>query len=215
MRKRGAKHSEMVKLGGGRKRRLPRFGKEVLILLALLILAATWKVFLHEMKHVKTPSSVLTSEWRRYSPGSSQLSLMLPAEPQSQSAEVPQSAAEAISQVNRYGLAVGPFKVDMWGLSYKEGLPTSIEQAASGVVEALRQSEGVTEYQDTKTPIDRSGRKGVLVKGRFKRRGEKMELEAVLIGDGPKLWKVIITHPASDRNGFVASQRILDSIEIN
>ncbi|HKQ05629.1 MAG TPA: hypothetical protein VJ464_10885 [Blastocatellia bacterium] len=215
MRKRGAKHLEVVKLGRGRKRRLPRFGKEVLILLSLLLLVATWRIFLHEMLHVKTPSSVLMSEWRRYSPGSSQLSLMLPAEPQSQSAEVPESADEAISRVNRCGLAVGPFKVDMWDISYKEGLPTSIEQAASGAVEALRQSEEVTEYQDTKTPIDRSGRKGVLVKGRFKRRGEKMELEAVLIGDGPKLWQVIIIHPASDRNGVIASQRILNSIEIN
>lgn len=198
----------------GKKRRLPRFGKEVLLLVFALFVVATWRVVVHEMLHVKTPKSVLTAEWQRYSPGGSQLSVMLPAAPQAQSAEIPASEAATIKRAARYDFSVEQFKVALWDVAYVEGVPTDIERAASGAAEALSQSAGVTDYKDTKALIARSGRKGELVTGTFKRDGERMVLQAARFGDGPKLWQVIITHPASDRNGSIAARRILDSIEI-
>ncbi|HKP12213.1 MAG TPA: hypothetical protein VJZ91_08895, partial [Blastocatellia bacterium] len=153
-------------------------------------------------------------EWRKYSPGGSQLSLSLPAEPQPVGVEPPESERAKIRQADRYEFAIEKFRVDTWSVIYADGVPTDIQQAAEGATEGLRQSEGVTEFQDTKTLISRSGKKGVLVTGTFKRAGETVDLHAILLGDGPKLWQVIITHPASDPNGSIAARRILQSVEI-
>ena len=207
-------HIRGRKRRSGRSRRLPRFGKEVIILLAIIVVAATWRIFLYERLYVKTPSSILSSEWRTYSPGGSQLSLSLPAEPQPMSVEIPEPERARIRQADRYQFALEKFRVDIWNVLYADGVPTDIQQAAEGAAEGLRRSEGVTEYQDTKTLISRSGRKGMLVTGTFKRDGETMDLHAILLGDGPKLWQVIITHPASDPNGSVAARRILQSVEV-
>ena len=207
-------HIRGRKRRSGRSRRLPRFGKEVIILLAIIVVAATWRIFLYERLYVKTPSSILSSEWRTYSPGGSQLSLSLPAEPQPVGAEIPDSDRAKIRQADRYQFALERFRVDIWNVLYADGVPTDIQQAAEGAIEGLRQSEGVTEFQDSKTLISRSGKKGMLVTGTFKRADETVDLHAILLGDGPKLWQVIITHPASDQNGSVAARRILQSIEI-
>ena len=207
-------HIRGRKRSSGRIRRLPRFGKEVVILLALILVAATLKTCWYERLHVKTPSSILSSKWKTYSPGESQLSLSLPAEPQPVGAEIPDSDRAKIRQADRYQFALERFRVDIWNVLYADGVPTDIQQAAEGAIEGLRQSEGVTEFQDSKTLISRSGKKGMLVTGTFKRADETVDLHAILLGDGPKLWQVIITHPASDQNGSVAARRILQSIEI-
>lgn len=196
-------------------KRLPRFGKEILMLLAVFIAVGIGRILVHETAHKKSPSTTATSEWKTYHPGESQLSLSLPGEPQAEHADVPDSIRANVKQVNRYKYARREFHVAVWDISYVDGVPVDIQKAADGAVSALKQSGSATEYQDNITPITRSGRSGLLVRASYKRYGERTLIDALLLGDGTKLWQVIITHPASDDNGRIASNTILDSVKID
>lgn len=188
--------------------------KEVFIFLFVIVVAGTWKFIFHEAFHDTTPASVLTSEWKRYAPGGAPLSLLLPSEPRLENTGISEVSGGTLKQAERYHLSIEKIQVALWNITYADGVSTDIGRAADGAAEALRQSRGVTEYQDERKPIVRSGRQGVLVTGRFARDGEKMSIEAALLGEGEKLWQVIITRPAADRNGSLVSKRILDSIQI-
>ena len=187
------------------------FGKEILIMLAVLVTAGVWRVAIHEFGH---KSSILTSEWQRYSPGQSHLSLLLPGEPQLTPPESPESIPN-IKEASRYRYSLEAFSAEVSHVLYREGTSADIWKAADGTASALSQSPGVTEYRNTVTAIKRSGRAGVFISGSFKRDGNKMQIEAVLLGEGSKLWQVIVTHPASDRNAERASRKVLGSIAID
>lgn len=198
-----------------KRRRYPRFGKEILIMLAMLaviIAAGVWRVAIHEFGHKDDPHSPTASGWKRYSPGGSQLSLFLPGEPQSEDVHVPETLKSNVKQISRYTYSDEKFQAAVWDISYFDGVSADIQQAAEGARQTIMQSEGVTEYQDSSTPASRSGRSGLLIKGTFKRHEQKMELEALLLGDGPRLWQVIVTHQVSDPDARLASKRILDSV---
>lgn len=200
-----------VRIRHGRSR---GFGKEILIMLAVIIAAGTWRAVNHELRHKKAPPSSTVSQWKRFSPGGSQLSLMLPGELQSEIADVPETLRDKVKQISRYKYLDEQFQVAVWDTLYFDGVSTDIQQAAEGARQTIRQSEGVTEYQDNSTRIVRSGRSGLLIRGTFRRYGEELEIEAILLGDGPRLWQVIITHPASDSDARVASKRVLDSVSL-
>jgi hypothetical protein len=195
-------------------RRSPGFGKEIFIMLAIIIAAGTWRVVNHEFRHKKLSPAVNRSEWRRYSPGGSQLSLMLPGEPQLENVDAPTNLQDKVKQITRYKWSSGDLQIAVWDITYFDGVSTDIHQAAEGAGQALRQSEGVTEYRENRTPIGRSGRSGLLINGAFKRYDKEMELEAILLGDGPRLWQVIVTHPASDADMRAASRSVLDSVSL-
>jgi len=197
-----------------KRRRYPRFGKEILILIAIIIAAGTWKVVIHESRHKRDPHSPTAAGWKRYSPGGSRLSLALPGEPQSENVNVPETLRAKVKQISRYKYSDEQLQVAVWDTLYFDEVSTDIQQATEGARQTMRHSEGVTEYTDSSTPIARSGRSGLLVTGTFKRYGEAMEIEAILLGDGPRLWQVIVTHPASGHDLTAESKRILDSVSL-
>jgi hypothetical protein len=139
---------------------------------------------------------------------------MLPGEPQSENVDIPETLRDKIKQISRYKYFDEQFQVAVWDTSYFDGVSTDIQQAAEGARQTIRQSEGVTEYQDNSTPIVRSGRSGLLIRGTFRRYGEELEIEAILLGDGPSLLQVMITHPVSDSDARIASKRVLDSVSL-
>lgn len=193
------------------------FGAVVLAGVSIFLAVTIWKLALHEFlhkKHGKTPSALLASGLKRYSLPGSQLSLQLPGEPQKENVDSPASGA-LVRQLHLYRYAVEGFQVAIWDGQYIERLPNDLQQTADGVIRALRDLAGVTEWQNSVTPIIRSGRSGLLIIGTFKRDSLNIELEAVLLRDESKLWQVIVTHPASSGSAHAASQRILDSIDIN
>ena len=191
-----------------------RLGKGTLLSLAVIIVALLGAVITFKYARKKSPPPVPTSEWRRYSPGNSIFSLLLPGEPQTESVKVPEPVRAKVKQIDRFKLSAGEFQVAVWATYYVEGMSADIRQAADSAVSSFRESPGITDYIGNTNEITRSGRSGMLVTGTFKRRGERMAIEAILLGDGPRLWQVIVTCPASDRDASTASRRVLDSVKI-
>lgn len=190
------------------------FGTILLIVASIFASVTVGKILTHKFLHRGTPRALVLSQWRRYWPGQSQLSLELPAEPRPGSVEVPESLLATIKQAKRYEYSIKGFKVAVWEAVYVDGVTTDIQQAAEGAASDLKQSEGVSEYHDTVTPTALSGRPALMITGSFRRYDEREEIKALLLADGPELWQVIITYPASDRNASVASRRVLDSVQI-
>lgn len=215
MRRPGAKASKKrFGVKGQRRQRSILLSKEALILFFVLAIAGTWKFIFHEAFHDTTPASIFTSEWNRYTPGGTALSLLLPAEPNPESSGIPEVTGNAIKHAQRYQLSIEKFHVAVWNVTYADGVPTDIQRAADGAAETVKQSKGVTDYQDKRRPIVRSGKAGVLTNARLVRDGEKLHMAAALLGEKERLWQVIVTHPVADRNGALASKKILDSIQI-
>ncbi len=190
----------------------PGLGKPLLFFLAVASLPLIIRFGIHEFIH-KKKYPLQTAEWKTYSPGQSQLSLPLPGEPQPESVKV--SAHDpAIKQMECYQVSVKEFRVRIWNISYQEGTSADLQQAVHNVAPALKEPGDVTEYQESVTPIRRSGRSGLLVNGAFKRKGEQNRFRALLLSEEPRLWQVVISYPASARSGSKASQRIVDSVRI-
>lgn len=205
----------VVKRSGSKRKLAPRFGKEILIVLAVFIVASTWRIVLHEFTHDKRHAAIKKAAWKQYSPGGDQLSLMLPGEMGSENVDVPENLREKVEHISRYKYDDEQFQVTVWDMSYFAGIPTDIQQAAEGARRTLNELDSVEDYQDSITPITISGRPGRLMRGTFKRSDEEMKLDAVLLGDGPKLWLVINSYPASDSIAHSASKRILDSVKVD
>jgi hypothetical protein len=214
MKKKAKTINQKPKLRDGKKLRFSLSWKEIILLLLLVSVWPITKVVLHLFLHEKTPASILSSEWKMYTPAGTRLSVTLPGEPQPESVGLPESVDDAVKEVRRYRYSVKDFQVGLWDISYAEGAQTDIQRAAEGAAATLRGSKGVTDYKDKVTPLTRSNRSGVLITGTFKRDGEGMELGAILLGESSKLWQVIVTHPAKDHNGQIAMKKILDSLEI-
>ena len=171
-------------------------------------------VIYHEHQHAKI-RSVSSQYWNRYSPGGSQLSLLLPGEPQPDSVPASEFIGPNVKQADCYKSYAGEFQVSVRTVVYEDGIPVNTRQAADRLASEIKLSEGVTEYRHTSTQITNSGRPGLLIAGQYNRNGAAMEIEAALLGEGPKLWEVIVTRPRSDRDGRVRSRRVFDSIQIN
>lgn len=137
---------------------LPR--KELLIFLFIIVVAGTWKFIFHGAFHDKTPISVLTSEWERYAPGGTALSLLLPSEPGLENASLPEIEGGIVKQAERYHLSIEKIQVAVWNVTYVAGVPTDLQRAADGAATTFKQLPGVTEYQDERMPLVRSGHKG-------------------------------------------------------
>ena len=203
-----------IKRSGSKRKPAPRFRKEILIVLAVFIVASTWRIVLHEFTHDKSHTAIKKAVWKRYSPGGDQLSLMLPGEMQSENVNVPENLRDKVEQISRYKYDDEQFQITVWDMSYFAGIPTDIQQAAEGARQTLSEPDGVEEYQDSITPIIISGRPGRRMKGTFKRSDEEIKLDAVLLGDGPRLWLVITAYPVSDSVAQAASKTILDSVSL-
>jgi hypothetical protein len=199
---------------GQQRQRSFFFSKEALIIFSIIAIAGVWRLIIHEMMHDTVPSSVLTSEWKRYSPGGTPLSLLLPSEPSRENTSIAEATDSTIKQVERSHLSIEKLNVAVWNITYADGTPTDIRRSAEGAAETLKQLPGVTDYKDEKINMQLSGRQSVLIRGSFVRDGDKMNIEAILIGEKEKLWQVIVTYPAYDRNGSFVSKKILDSIQI-
>lgn len=181
---------------------------------AVVLTALVWKPIAHEFLHKDPPRSILTSQWTRYSPGQSGISLLLPGEPQPEPMVIPESLRSTVKEVHLYSYAFKDFHVEMWDTLYIESVPKDFKHAVDSAVSNIKQSAAITEYQDTISPITISGRSGILLAASFKRHGTKLEFKAVMIGDDSELRQVIITYSASDRDEAVAAQRVLDSIQL-
>ncbi len=213
MRKIKHEHSRKARRKLGQKFIPPGLGKPLLYLLLAVTAPILLRLGAHEFIH-KRKFPLQTAEWKVYSPGLSRLSLLLPGEPQPESFQATASGP-AIRQVDRYQVSVKEFRVLMWDVSYQEGAPADLNQAAHDLLaSALKELGQVTEYQETVTPTKRSGRSGMLINGTFKRKGEPRQFRALLLGEGPRLWQVVVIHPASDDVATTASRSIIDSIRI-
>lgn len=195
-------------------RHRPRFGKKLLLVLAVLTVAVVGGIAMLKYARKRPPPPVPALEWQRYSPGNSTFSLLLPGEPQSESVELPEPLRAKVKQSNRFRLSVGSLQVSVWSTTFLNEVPADIQKAAEGAVLSLRASPGVTGYVGHTTELTRSARPGMRITGTYERYSEKMAIEAMLLGDGPKLWQVIITYPTSERDAYTASKRVLDSVRI-
>lgn len=112
-------------------------------------------------------------------------------------------------------MEIKEFRVEVWTVSDAGGKPPDLRQAARNVALALKESGGAADYQENLSPTKRYGRGGLLINGSFRRHGEQHLFRALLTGEGPKLWQVVVSHPASYRQASTASQRIIDSVRID
>ncbi len=191
----------------------PQLGKLLLFFLLVgvgfLILRLVIPQFIH-----KRVAPLEVAAWKRYSPGQSGLSLLLPGEPQPENANGP-SPDPAVKRLDRFLLSVKEFRVAVWNITYQGEIPADLRKAAEGVAAALKESGEVTDYQETVTPTRRSGRSGMLVNGAFKRSGEERQFRALLLGEGDRLWQVVVAYPPSFRRARTASQRIINSVKLD
>jgi hypothetical protein len=197
----------------GKGRRLPRFGKEILILLAMIVAVVVLKVTLHEFAH-KRRLPISRLEWKRYSPPNCALSLDLPGEPMPESVPLPTNIASNIKQVDRYRYASPGLAVSLWSARLDDQAPADLRMAAAGAAESLKQVPGVTNYRDEVIPVESFGRPGLRLTGSFEQVGDKQMIEALFLGERTRLWQVVVTYPASNRDGQAATKRILDSVRL-
>lgn len=204
----------VVKRPRGKRKNAPRFRKEILIVLAIFIVASTWRIVVHEFIHDKRHAAIKKAVWKRCSPGGDQLSLMLPGAMQAENVNVPENLRDKVEQISRYKYDDEQFQITVWDMSYFAGIPTDIQQAAEGARQTLNEPDRVEEYQDSITPIIISGRPGRRMKGTFKRSDEEMKFDAILLDNGPRLWLVITAYPVSDSVAQAASKKVLDSVSL-
>lgn len=207
------KHIQKARREQARKLLPPRFGWPILLLLLTVSAPVIIRIGSHELIH-KRKNPLLAAEWKIYSPGQSRLSLLLPGAPQTVSVKTP-AADPAVRQVDRYQTSVKEFRVAVWNISYHGEIPADLRKAAEGVAAALKESGEVIDYQETVIPTRRYGRSGMLVSGAFKRNGEERQFRALLLGEGDRLWQVVVDYPSSYSQASSASQRIIDSVRMN
>ena len=195
----------------------PKPSYVLLILIAAiggpLIIKLSAHKFFH--RHQERNAATKLSEWKRSFPEGSRLSLELPGELQREDAPTPESSRRTIKEATRYKHSSGAFEVAVWDITYLEGVPTDLRRAAEGAASTLKESGGITDYQDTVTPATCSGQPCLRMSATFKRYGISSRLEAILIGQGSKLWQVIATFQASAADAPFAVQRVLDSVRIS
>lgn len=190
----------------------PGLGKPLLFILLAAAGALSIRLGIHEFIH-KRKTPLFVAKWKTYSPGQTQLSLQLPGEPQPANDKALESNP-AVERVERYQITLKDFRVAIWSTTYRAGTIADVRQAALDLASALKDSEEVTDYRRTMNVISHSGRSGMLVNGSFKNVGGQRLFRALLLGEGSKLWQVVVTYSDSDRTASNAALRIINSIKI-
>lgn len=151
--------------------------------------------------------------WQDFSLGTPALTFKVPFHPLPQNAALPQSVTEYIRQYDGYYIKEPDRGIVMtiMFVTYKDEITADVNGAVQGTIAQWRANNAQVEIQAASLdPI--SGKNAVRQMGRFVQDGKENRFANVVVGEGSKLWQVIIIVKAEDPNLQKAVDLILSSL---
>jgi hypothetical protein len=168
-------------------------------------------------KSQKTSKEILNQEWVKESYGDFGLTVETPFKLEKSDLSIPDNLRQLIEKMDVYTHSAGSgFSVMINSVRYKPEVGSvSLQGAANGSVSEMKMQPGVTAFNYTEDPFLKNDIPGFLQKGTFKKDGVDVEFINTGFAEGMIFYQVLVAWQADDKNGKVAAQRVIESIEID
>jgi len=158
-----------------------------------------------------TPASILNDDWKRYTCGRFGLSVMLPGKMK----EIKESGSESGTEVEAFQYDSGGGFEAIFRAQNHNNVTTDLETAATRAVSRIVSRPGVSDVNYNAAPVSSGDLQGLLIEGTFSEEGHVMSFYCAVYVKTALEWEVAIQHLKGDENGVEASERVLNSVEIN
>lgn len=150
--------------------------------------------------------------WGRYFIGSSNASVELPKQPIAASVPLAESVRSQIAHLDASRVDAGDIVVLLTYSEYKQKA-TNLDGSVSGAIAQIKASGTKTGIKSSSGKLRVSGKDARMLKLSFQSAGKLVSYSQLFIGDGKKLWQVVVGYPASSKSGAGTAQRILSSVQ--
>jgi hypothetical protein len=151
--------------------------------------------------------------WQDFSLGTPALTFKVPFYPLPQEVSLPQSVADYIRQYDAFYIKEPErgIVVTIMHVIYNDDITADVNGAVQGTIAQWRANNAQVEIQAASLdPI--SGKNAVRQMGRFVQDGKENRFANVVVGEGSKLWQLIIIVKAGDPNLQKAMDTMLSSL---
>jgi hypothetical protein len=152
--------------------------------------------------------------WQDFSMGSPALSYKMPGKPLPQGTKLPASVATYIKTYDGYYYEdrTRGIVMNMMFVQYTDTITADIANAAEGTFGQWRATGSIVDIQH-KALLQISGRQSLVHAGFFQSGGQYNEFNSIVIGDGSKLWQVVVIIRAKDDDLKRTMKTIMDSMK--
>ncbi len=152
------------------------------------------------------------SVWKRYFIGTSGASVELPKQPQSADVRLSDSIRSQLAQLDASRVDAGDLVVLLTFSVYKSKA-TNLDGSVSGAIAQMKRGPNRTGLTASSSKLKVAGKDARLLKLKFVSSGKPISYAQLFVGDGKKLWQVVVGYPASNKSGPAVVARIFGSIK--
>ena len=187
-----------------------KIAKVVLAVLGVwFVIGVIASVFIPMLKDASSYSED-KARWARYNVGGSGLLVELPGEPKQTDLAIPEASRKLLRYATTYTYEHRGLNVAIAYTKAADGVALQPDRAAAGMIERLKNAEGVTEFQ-YKTASEPQLKPSF--DGSFALQGKKYRFEGFATVQQANLWVVMATYDASSPAALAAARRCLDSVK--
>ncbi len=152
--------------------------------------------------------------WQTFSIGAPALQILLPGEPLPQNANLPEAVQSYIKKYEAFYYQDGKgLVVTLMHVVYSVDVMSDVKGAIDGTNgQWERTGSKVAVLSTTNNKIN--GKNAIQQRGKLINGGQENDYMDIVIGEGAKLWQVIVMVPSKDTVLQTTMQKIIDSISI-
>ncbi len=165
-----------------------------------------------EVNALSTTYSESNAKWSRHELSDIGVSIESPGELKSKVADIPPETRQDVGQFKFYQYEGGVLSIGVTYIKYADGLIAIPVEAAEEAVENLINLEGVGDLQYKIIPEDQGK---VSVRGSFMRKGQVLDIYELYVGQGQKMWRILVYNNRDNTEALTAANRIIRSIKFN
>jgi hypothetical protein len=164
-----------------------------------------------------TSKEILNKEWTRETYGEYGLTVETPEKLTRSELPIPDRVKQVLDKMDTYSYSrTEGFAIMINCVRYKPEIgAVNLQGAANGSIAEMKTQSGVTNFTYTEDPFTKNDLPGFIQKGSYNKDGTGVEFINTGFANGLVLFQVMVAYQPEDKNGKLAAERVIESIEID
>ncbi len=166
--------------------------------------------------HIKsgTLQSIFEQKWVSQKYGDPAIQLESPDALQPTSLELPEEVKNYIVKMNMFQYQHDALLIMANTINYKPEITASLQGAANGSVNEMKNRPGVTKFTYVEKTETISGKEGIIQSGTFNAGDDKLDFHNIITVEGANMWQVFVAYNHGDAYGLKVKDKLLKSIKL-
>lgn len=154
-------------------------------------------------------------DWKRYDLPKLNISLSLPAQPESTTVALRADSKKMIQSMETVQVSIPGLFIVASYTHYDNDIFADLKKAGQGAIENIKNQTGVTDFKSTTKPETIGSLNGLRIAGTYKSKGRALAFEGLIACDTNHLWQVNTGFVQGNSEARAFAWKVLDSLRIN